>query len=80
MRDRRLLFEPLREFERLEIIKGELEDRYVAAAYGTGDVATAQLATAIASIVRAQADLAVHLGAAARARAHVEAPRLQLVE
>jgi hypothetical protein len=80
MRDRRLLFEPLREFERLEIIKGELEDRYVAAAYDTGDVATAQLATAIASIVRAQADLAVHLGGAARARAHVEAPRLQLVE
>ena len=49
MRDRRLLFEPLREFERLEVIKGELEDRYVAASYDTGDVAMAQLATAIAS-------------------------------
>src|SRR5689334_5164235 len=56
MSDERL-FDPLREFETLEIIKGELQERYVAAASETGDIAIAQLAVAIATVVQAQSAL-----------------------
>ena len=57
MSNRRLPFDPLREFERLEIIKGELQDRYDSAAGDIENIAIAQLATAIADIIRAQSAL-----------------------
>jgi len=47
MSNRKLPFDPLREFERLEIIKGELQDRYDAAAGDIENIAIAQLATAL---------------------------------
>jgi hypothetical protein len=57
MSNRRLPFDPHEEFARLEVIKGELQDRYDATASDTEDVVLAQLATAIANIIRAQSAL-----------------------
>lgn len=57
MSSRRLLFDYHQELDRLETIKGELQDRYDQAVASTGNVAMAQLAMALANIVRAQAAL-----------------------